>query len=231
MSIRSNKACFPPSLSKPEPARHPPWKATPLPLPPASTAGRAKRTRSSHAPGLELKAAAATSSTVHHIEQHLRVNVHASAPLHWEPPSLLCKHFAWVDEVFAAVVSFTLLGVTQRLVSLSDILESLRSAFVVRIFVGVMYNRQLAICLFDLIIRGILLHSKDLVVVLAFRFLEFQLCVADFLCDSRLFGVGFRNGFVFVDGGLPVAGFAKGAGFGFAGFCIGGVESEGAGAV
>ena len=41
----------------------------------------------------------------------------------------------------------------------------------------------------------------------------------------------FLNGFVFAQGGFPVAGFAKGAGFGFSGFYIGGVESEGAGAV
>ena len=39
------------------------------------------------------------------------------------------------------------------------------------------------------------------------------------------------NSFVFVDGGLPIARFAQGAGFGFAGFGVGGVESEGAGAV
>ena len=43
--------------------------------------------------------------------------------------------------------------------------------------------------------------------------------------------MGLRNGFVFVDGGLPVAGFTERASLGFAGFGIGGVEVEGAGAV
>lgn len=41
----------------------------------------------------------------------------------------------------------------------------------------------------------------------------------------------FLDGFVFAQSGVPVAGFAKGAGFGFAGFDVGGVEGEGAGAV
>ena len=41
----------------------------------------------------------------------------------------------------------------------------------------------------------------------------------------------FLNGFVFAQGSFPVAGFAEGAGFGFAGFYVGGVEGEGAGAV
>lgn len=94
-----------------------------------------------------------------------------------------------------------------------------------------MHNRQLPIRLLNVIVIGILLHSKDLVVILAFRFLELELCVADFLCDTRLLGVRFGNGFVLVDGGLPVAGFAKGAGFGLAGFDVGGVERKGAGTV
>ena len=41
----------------------------------------------------------------------------------------------------------------------------------------------------------------------------------------------FLNGFVFAQGGFPVARLAKGAGFGFAGFGVGGVEGESAGAV
>ena len=39
------------------------------------------------------------------------------------------------------------------------------------------------------------------------------------------------DGFKFTTCGLPVAGFAEGAGFGFAGFDVSGVELEGAGAV
>ena len=42
----------------------------------------------------------------------------------------------------------------------------------------------------------------------------------DFLRDAGLFGVGFLDGFVLSCGGLPVAGFAEGAGFGFAGFGV-----------
>ena len=41
----------------------------------------------------------------------------------------------------------------------------------------------------------------------------------------------FLNGFVLAQGGFPIARLAKGAGFGFAGFGVGGVEGEGAGAV
>lgn len=43
--------------------------------------------------------------------------------------------------------------------------------------------------------------------------------------------MGFLQGFVGADGGGPVAGFAEGAGFGAAGFEVGGVEGEGAVAV
>ena len=41
----------------------------------------------------------------------------------------------------------------------------------------------------------------------------------------------FLDGFVFAQSGFPIAGFAKGTGFGFAGFDVGGVEGEGASAV
>ena len=43
--------------------------------------------------------------------------------------------------------------------------------------------------------------------------------------------MGFLNGFVFAQGSFPVAGLAKGAGFGFAGFDVGGIEGEGTAAV
>ena len=41
----------------------------------------------------------------------------------------------------------------------------------------------------------------------------------------------FLNGFVIAQSSFPIAGFAKGAGFGFAGFDVGGVEGEGTGTV
>ena len=141
------------------------------------------------------------------------------------------EHFAGVDEVFAAVVAFTFFGVTERLVRFSDVLESLRCALVFGVFVRVVHDRQFPVRFLDLVVGGILLHCEDLVVVLAFRFLELELCVADLLGDTRLVGVRFGNGFVFIDGGLPVAGFTEGAGFGFAGFDVGRVKAEGAGAV
>lgn len=209
-----------PHFSESEPAGHSSGKASPLPRPATSTAGRAERTRSSHAPALEGEPTAATSGTTHHVEQHLRTDVHTSAPLHREATAPLCKHLAGVDEVFATVISFTFFRVTQGLVRFSDVFEPLSCTLIVRIFIRVMHNRQLPICLLDLIVIGVLLHTKDLVVVLAFRFLELKLCVADFLCNTRLLGVRFGNGFVFIDGSLPVPGFAKGAGFGFAGFGV-----------
>lgn len=180
---------------------------------------------------LEREATASSSGTTHHVKEHFRTDIHARAALHRETAALLREHFAGVDEVFAAVVAFTFFGIAERFVRFSDILESLRGALVLGVFVRVVHDCQFPVRFLDFVVGGVLFHCEDLVVVFAFRFLEFELGVADLLGDTRLVGVRFGNGFVFVDGGLPVTGFAEGAGFGFAGFGVGRVEAEGAGAV
>ena len=214
---------------EPKSTRHP-RKASPLPRPPTSTTSRAKRIPSSHTPGLEGKPTTASSSTTHHVEEHLRTDVHTGAPLHWKAATLR-KHLARVDEVFTAVVSVTFLGIAQCFIRFPYIFESLRCTLIVRILVGVMHNGQLSISLLDLVVIGILFHPEDLVVVLALRFLELKLCVSNVLLDTRLLGVRFGNGFEFGGGGLPVARFAESTSFGLAGFYVSGIEGEGAGAV
>ena len=221
---------FPSKLLESEPTRHSARKASPLPRPPTSSAASCpERTSPSHAPSLEGEPAA--SGPTHHIEQHLRTDIHAAAALHWEATALLCKHLARVNQIFTAVVSCSFFRITQCLVGFSDILESLRCTLVLRVLVRVMHNRQFPVRFLDLVIIGVLLHSKNLIVVLPFRLLQLELGVSDFLCNTRLVRVRFGNVFVLADGGLPVTRFAEGAGFGLACFDIGRIEGQGAGAV
>ena len=92
--------------------------------------------------------------------------------------------------------------------------------------VRMMDDSQFPVRLFDLIVICILLHPQNLVVILALALLEFELGVADFLCDTGFFGVAFGNGLEFLDCFFPVAGLAEGFGLCLAGFGVAGVELE-----
>ena len=60
---------------------------------------------------------------------------------------------------------------------------------------------------------------------------ELEFRAADVFGDGGVVGGGLLDGFVFADGGFPVAGLAESAGLGFAGFGVRRIELEGAGAV
>ena len=92
--------------------------------------------------------------------------------------------------------------------------------------VRMMDDSQFPVRLFDLIVICILLHSQNLVVILALALLELELGVADFLCDTGFFGVAFGNGLEFLDCFFPVAGLAEGFGLCLAGFGVAGVELQ-----
>ncbi|KAL8719524.1 MAG: hypothetical protein Q9225_003467, partial [Loekoesia sp. 1 TL-2023] len=126
--------------------------------------------------------------------------------------------------IFSTIIPRPLPRIAQTLVRLSNLLELLRRGLIAGVLVRVMHNRELPVRLLDFVFRGILLNPEKLVVILAFRFLEFELRVVDVLFDTRFLRVGFVDGFIFADGIFPGAGFAEGAGAGFAGFKVAGVE-------
>lgn len=80
----------------------------------------------------------------------------------------------------------------------------------------------------QVILRRILLHAQEFVIILPFRFLEFEFRVVDIPLDARFLRVGLVDGFVFAHGVFPGPGFAEGAGPGFACFEVAGIEGEGA---
>ena len=105
---------------KGKPTRKP---TPPRPRPPTPT--RAKRTRSphaahaahtshaSHSPSREREASTTTTLLAHHIEQHLRTNVHTPcAPVHWETTaSLLRKHLTRINQVLSTIIPRSLLRI------------------------------------------------------------------------------------------------------------------------
>ena len=143
----------------------------------------------------------------------------------------MAEHLAGINEVFPRVVACALFRVGQGFVRLANLFEFLGGVFIVGVFIRMMHNRQLAIRSLNLPLPRILLHTKDLVKVLALALLELELCIPDFFLDAGFLGVGLGDGFVFAEGVFPGAGVGEGAGFRFAGFEIGGVEGESAGAV
>ncbi|KAL8938045.1 MAG: hypothetical protein Q9216_004097, partial [Gyalolechia sp. 2 TL-2023] len=70
--------------------------------------------------------------------------------------------------ILPTIVPRPLAGVAQTLVRLANLLELLRRGFVPRVLVRMVHNRQLAVRLLDLVVRRILFHAEQLVVVLAF---------------------------------------------------------------
>lgn len=87
-------------------------------------------------------------------------------------------------------------------------------------------DSQLPVSLLDLVVVGILLDSKNLVVVLALALLEFELSVTDLLCDTRFFGVAFGNSLQFLDGLLPVARLTQCLGLCLASLGIAGIKFQ-----
>lgn len=101
------------------------------PLPSPSSAAK----WTSSASRLELEPTAASSSTsIHHVEQHLWADAtHSSAAHSTRKPAsatATAKHFRRVDEVFAAVVACALLWVGKRFVRLANVLEAFCCFFV-----------------------------------------------------------------------------------------------------
>lgn len=89
-----------------------------------------------------------------------------------------------------------------------------------------MHNGQLAVGLLDLRLVCVLLHAKNLIVVLALALLEFQLGTADLLCDAGLLRVGLVDCLQFLDCSFPISGLSEGLRLCLSGFGVRGVELQ-----
>lgn len=188
----------PSDISETETPRKPSTPArTPRPPPPSTP----------HAPGRETETPTSTPAlTPHHIVQHLRTDIHAARPAREAThTSSLGEHFAGIDQVLTAVVAGSLFGITQSFIRLADFLESVRRVLVLRVFVRVMHNGQLAVRLLDVRLTRIFPHAEDFIEILAFRFLKLEFCRANLSYNAWLRGVGVGNGFPFADRVIPVA--------------------------
>lgn len=164
------------------------------------------------------------------MEQYFRIDPHTSAGAAGTAKSAhtaLCEHLIRVDQVLAAVVPRSLLGITQRLIRLSDIFEPIGRFRVIRVFVWVMHDGQFSVGFLDLVLAGILVYTEDLVVVLSLAFFELELCVADVFGNAWFLCVGLLDCFQVANGGFPVTGFTESGSFCFASFEVGGVQGEG----
>ncbi len=65
------------------------------------------------------------------------------------------------------------------LIRLPYILEPFGGLFIIRVFIGMMNDGELPICLFDFILPRIFAHAENLIVIFAFTLLEFQLGLTD----------------------------------------------------
>ena len=67
--------------------------------------------------------------------------------------------------VAIAIIRGALLVVVEDIVSLTDLLELVLGSFVVRVFVGVIFHRELAVGLFEIVRSRVSGNAEDLVVV------------------------------------------------------------------
>src|SRR5205085_12032301 len=63
------------------------------------------------------------------------------------------------------IVGGPFLRVAQRFVGFAQFLELLLGGFVAGIFVGMVFDGQLAVGFFDLLLAGVAVHSEDLVII------------------------------------------------------------------
>lgn len=98
-----------------------------------------------------------------------------------------------------------LLWIAQSLVSLSDILKSLFCLWIIWILIWMVHDSGFPVGLLYGTVICILVHTKDLVVVLSLALLQFNLCFSYLLCDGGIIGILLLQGLEFADGFLPVA--------------------------
>ena len=72
---------------------------------------------------------------------------------------------AWAKRVAETIVGRALVGVHQDIVGFAEFLEFFFGVRVVRIFIGMKFDRELAIGAFDLLLGGSSLDAQDLVVI------------------------------------------------------------------
>ena len=110
---------------------------------------------------IEDTAARAAGLVIEHFAENLERIVEvaeAAAAARGAPPRVKGR-------VPILVIGRAFLRLIQDLVSLAEFLEFLLGGFVARIFVGMMFDREFAIGLFDLLIARAARHAKDFVIV------------------------------------------------------------------
>jgi hypothetical protein len=148
---------------------------------PFSSKVEATREPTSTATSTTTAASKATTSThlpTKHLEQHFRVDLRTHTSTHAAAETTAAELFRRVDEVFAAVIAGALFRVRERFVGFANVLETICCCFVSLVLflvvslvkmkgvkgkttnlVRVMNNSQLPVCLFDLVVICILLHT------------------------------------------------------------------------
>lgn len=122
------------STLKPKAARES-RSTTSLPRPAPSRRHATRHTR--HTSSAEGEPSSASTLAAHHVEQHLRTDIHPT-PLHREPTTLLCEHLVRIDQILAAVISRPLLWIRECFIGFPNIFEFPLRTRVIWILVRVM---------------------------------------------------------------------------------------------